>query len=50
MNDTTLEEKKVVKKKAGAAEQLWSIPKLGVSVMATSLEEALKKANKTTDK
>ena len=47
--EETRDSKPAVKKSEGV-EQIWNIPKLGVSVMATSLEAAIKKANKKTDK
>lgn len=43
-----VEEKPV--KKAKGQEVRWSFPTLGVSVMAMSREEALKKAKKLSDK
>lgn len=50
MENETQQVEKSAPKKAKVSEQLWSIPSLGVSVMASSREEAIKKANKQTDK
>jgi len=50
MDIKTPQVEKAAPKKAKGSEELWSIPSLGVSVMASSLEESIKKANKKTDK
>ncbi len=39
-----------VESKAKGVEQDWFIPKLGMTVKATSLEEAVRKANKKLEK
>ena len=50
MKNETAKGSKSADKKAKSSDQDWFIPSLGMTVKASSLDEALRKANKTTQK